>query len=133
MNWKKTDAVKWLRAQPADFGLLVEDLSVPDEGDVFKPAITWEVLPPLMRSRLARGGPAVFNLMPPAGGVWLNDVRWIAGIFGTARIVSFDDFTNRILIAGQSVPPVRDLGAMLRAALRTIRSHQAERIHLRTV
>ena len=133
VNWKKADAVKWLRAQAADFGLLVEDLSVPGEGDVFKPPITWDVLPPLMRDRLARGGVAVFNLMPPASGIWLDDVRRIARTFGAARIVSFDDFTNRILIAGKSVPPVRELGAKLRAALGAIHSRQAGRIHLRTV
>lgn len=132
VRWKKADAVKWLRAQPANFDLLVEDLSVPDEGDVFKPSITWDVLPPIMRDRLGRGGVAVFNLMPPASGIWLNEVRRIASLFGTARIVSFDDFTNRILIAGECVPPVRELGAMLRTELGGIHSSQAARIHLRT-
>ncbi len=131
VRWKKADAVKWLRAQPADFDLLVEDLSVPDAGDVFKPSITWDVLPPLIRDRLTPGGIAVFNLLPPPGGVWLRDVERLARTFGEARMVSFDDFTNRILIAGKSLPPVRELGAMLRAALRRIRSRQADRIHLR--
>ena len=132
VRWKKADAVQWLRAQPADFDLLIEDLSVPDGGDVFKPSITWDVLPPLIRDRLAPGGIAVFNLLPPPGGVWLRDVERIARTFGGARSVSFDDFTNRILIAGKSIPPVRELGAMLRAALRRLRSRQAGRIHLRT-
>ena len=132
VRWKKADAVTWLRAQPADFDLLIEDLSVPDGGDVFKPSITWDVLPPLIRDRLAPGGIAVFNLLPPPGGVWLRDVERIARTFGGARSVSFDDFTNRVLIAGKSIPPVRELGAMLRAALRRLRSRQAGRIHLRT-
>ena len=132
VRWKKADAVPWLRAQPADFDLLIEDLSVPDGGDVFKPSITWDVLPPLIRDRLAPGGIAVFNLLPPPGGVWLRDVERIARTFGGARSVSFDDFTNRILIAGKSIPPVRELGAMLRTALRRLRSRQAGRIHLRT-
>ena len=132
VRWKKADAVQWLRAQPADFDLLIEDLSVPDGGDVFKPSITWDVLPPLIRDRLTPGGIAVFNLLPPPGGVWLRDVERIARTFGGARSVSFDDFTNRILIAGKSIPPVRELGAMLRAALRRLRSRQAGRIHLRT-
>ena len=132
VRWKKADAVTWLRAQPADFDLLIEDLSVPDGGDVFKPSITWDVLPPLIRDRLAPGGIAVFNLLPPPGGVWLRDVERITRTFGGARSVSFDDFTNRILIAGKSIPPVRELGAMLRAALRRLRSRQAGRIHLRT-
>ena len=133
VRWKKADAVKWLRAQPANFDLIVEDLSVPSEGDVFKPAITWDVLPPLIRDRLAPGGIAVFNLLPPPGGVWLRERNRMARIFGDARLVSFDDFTNHILVAGRSVPPVRELGKMLRHALRTIGSVQAERIRLRTV
>ena len=133
VNWKKADAVKWLRTQPANFDLLVEDLSVPGDGDVFKPSITWDVLPPLIRDRLASGGVAVFNLMPPPGGVWLRELERMARMFGTARLVSFDDFTNRILIAGESIPPVRELGTMLRLALRHIRSKQAVRIHLRTL
>lgn len=131
VRWKKADAVKWLRAQPADFDLIIEDLSVPSDGDVFKPGITWDVLPPLIRDRLARGGTAVFNLMPPPGGVWLRDVHRMARMFGEARLVSFDDFSNRILIAGKSVPSARPLGKMLRATLRGIGSEQAERIHLR--
>jgi hypothetical protein len=60
-------------------------------------------------------------------------VHRIARIFGHARLISFDDFTNRILIAGRSVPPVRELGKSLRAALRSIGSVQAGRIHLRSV
>ncbi len=133
VKWKKADAVKWLRSQPADFGLLIEDLSVPHDGDVFKPGITWSVLPQLIRERLARGGVAVFNLLPPPGGVWLRELERIARMFASARIVSFDDFTNRILIAGKSVPPVRELGKSLRTALLSIGSAQADRIHLRTV
>ena len=133
VKWKKADAVKWLRSQTASFDLIIEDLSVPHDGDVFKPDITWGVLPPLIRDRLAPGGIAIFNLMPPPGGVWLHERDRMARMFGAARLVSFDDFTNHILIAGKSVPPVRELGKMLRVALRGIGSVQAERIHLRTV
>ena len=57
----------------------------------------------------------------------------MARMFGEARLVSFDDFTNRILIAGNFVLPVRELGKLLRAALRGIGSVQADKIHLRTV
>ena len=133
VRWKKADAVKWLRSQPADFGMIIEDLSVPRDGDVFKPDITWNVLPPLIRDRLVRGGIAVFNLLAPPGGVWLRELERLAHVFGEARFVTFDDFTNRIVIAGTSLPPVRELGKKLRAALRSIGSVQARRIHLRTM
>lgn len=132
VKWQQADAVEWLCAQPADFDLLVEDLSVPSDGDVFKPDITWEVLPELIRDRLAPGGIAVFNLMAPPSGIWIRELEWMAALYGKARIVNFDEFANRILIAGKDLPPTRELGAMLRAALRRIGSRQAERIQVRT-
>jgi hypothetical protein len=132
VNWQQADAVEWLCSQPADFDLLVEDLSVPGDGDVFKPAITWEVLPGLIRERLVPDGFAVFNLMAPPSGIWIREIEWMSEIFGEARIVSFDDFENRILIAGKALPGAREFGAVLRAALRRIGSRQAGRIHVRT-
>jgi len=132
VKWQQTDAVEWLCAQPKHFDLLVEDLSVPSDGDVFKPAITWEVLPELIRDRLVPGGIAVFNLMPPPSGIWIREVEWMAETFGAARLVSFDDFTNRILVVGKALPSARELGALLRSELRRIGSQQAGRIHVRT-
>ena len=132
VNWHHGDAVAWLCEQPADFDLLVEDLSVPGDEDVFKPSITWEVLPQLIHDRLARDGIAVFNLMAPPSGIWIRELEWMAGLWPMARIVSFDDFTNQILVTGKELPPARELGAMLRSALRRIHSRQAGRIRLRT-
>jgi spermidine synthase len=132
VNWVQADAVEWLCAQQEEFDLLVEDLSVSDEGDVFKPSITWEVLPELIRDHLALGGIAVFNLLPPPSGIWIREVEWMAELFGEGRLVNFDDIENRILIAGRSIPAARELGMMLRLALRRIGSRQAERIHVRT-
>ena len=132
VNWQQADAVEWLCSQAEKFDLLVEDLSVPGEEDVFKPDITWEVLPELIHSRLVPDGIAVFNLMPPPSGIWIRELEWMAGLWKMARIVNFDDFTNRILIAGKDLPPARDFGALLRAALRRIGSQQAERIQVRT-
>ena len=36
VNWQQADAVAWLRQQPRDFALLLDDLSVPQDDDVFK-------------------------------------------------------------------------------------------------
>lgn len=133
VNWQQADAVKWLRAQPKNFDLLVEDLSVSDGDSVFKPSITWAVLPALMRDRLAPDGIAVFNLLPPPSGMWGRAKERMAGLFGVGRLIVFDDFENHILVAGKRLPSARELGARLREALREIRSRQASRIHLRTV
>jgi len=133
VNWQQADAVEWLCTQKSDFDLLVEDLSVPGDEDVFKPSITWEVLPELIRDRLVADGIAVFNLMAPPGGIWIRELEWMAALWPMARLVKFDDFTNQILVTGKDLPGARALGLMLRAALRGIQSRQAERIHLRAI
>jgi len=133
VNWQQADAVEWLRRQPADFGVLVDDLSVPSNDDVIKPAITWEVLPELIRDRLARGGAAVFNLLLPPSGNWFPELTPIASLFKAAHLVSLDEYENRILIGADDLPPARELGVQLRQTLRRVRSRHATRIHLRNL
>ena len=133
VNWEQADAVAWLRQQPRAFGLLMDDLSVPEDGDVFKPAISWKVLPKLMRLRLRPGGFGVFNLLPPPDGVWNPGLTRIVGLFGVARIIHLDEFENRILITGDILPTVRELGSLVRQSLRRLRSRQAGRIQVRNV
>lgn len=131
VNWQQSDAVAWLRRQPRAFGLLLDDLSVPQDGGVFKPSISWKVLPELMRQRLRPGGFAMFNLLPAPGGNWKSDLAGIVALFKTARIIHLDDFENRIVVAGDTLPSARELGAQLRQALRRLRSRQAGRIRVR--
>ncbi len=133
VKWEQADAVAWLRQQPAEFGLLMDDLSVPQDGDVFKPAISWKVLPELIRLRLRPGGFGVFNLLPASGGTWNSDLTRIVGLFGAARIITLDEFENRILIAGDVLPIARELGSLLRQALRRLCSRQAGRIQVSRV
>lgn len=133
VSWQQADAVEWLRAEPGNFDLLVEDLSVSEGDSVFKPSITWEVLPELIRDRLVPDGIAVFNLLPPPSGMWVRAKERMAGMFGGGRLIVFDDFENHILVAGKHLPSARELGTRVREALRGIRSRQADRIHVRTV
>lgn len=133
VNWQQADAVAWLRQQPSDFSLLLDDLSVPQDGDVFKPAISWEVLPELINSRLRPGGFGVFNLLPAPDRTWRTDVEGIVAHFGAARLIYLEDFENRILITGERLPAARGLGALLQRALHQLHSRQAERIRVRTV
>ncbi len=131
VNWQQADAIAWLRAQPRSFGLLLDDLSVPHDGDVFKPAICWNVLPKLMRSRLRPGGFGVFNLLPAPGRNWKSDLAGIVELFPTARVIHLEDFENRIVIAGATLPTARELGLQLRQTLHRLRSRQAGRIQVR--
>lgn len=133
VNWQQADAVTWLRQQPRDFGLLMDDLSVPQDDDVFKPAISWGVLPELISARLCSGGFGVFNLLPAPARVWKTDVKGIVDQFGMARLIYLEDFENRILITGDVLPNARELRAQLRQSLRQLHSRQADRIRVRMV
>lgn len=131
VNWQQADAVVWLRQQSPDFGLLLDDLSVPGDGDVFKPAISWRELPALIRRQLRPAGVGVFNLLPPSEGVWDSHLKRIAGGFRAARIIELAEFENQILIAGDALPSARALSARTRGALLRLRSRQAGRIQVR--
>lgn len=133
VNWEQDDAVTWLRRQPRNFGVLVDDLSVPANGDVVKPAITWEVLPELIRDRLVPGGVGVFNLLLPPSGVWGPDLIRIAGLFKSAHLIELDEYQNRILIGGDDLAAAREFGVQVRLTLRRVRSRQATRIRLRSL
>jgi spermidine synthase len=133
VNWQQEDAVGWLRQQPASFGLLVDDLSVPSEGDVVKPSISWKVLPRLIGQRLRPGGFGVFNLLPRSKGKWKPDLEEIVSIFRTARIIKLDEFENRILVTGDELPSSREMGRRLRITLKALRSRQARRFQVQTI
>ena len=133
VRWTHADAVAWLRAQPRDFDLLMDDLSVPCDGDVVKPEVCWNVLPELIRQRLRPGGVGVFNLLPSQDGRWNPNLGRMADQYAHAVLIDLDEFQNRILVVSDRLPAVRPLGATLRAALRSLRSRQAGRIHLRTL
>lgn len=133
VEWDHADAQAWLRRQAPNFGLLMDDLSIARGGDVFKPDLCWQSLPGLIRQRLKPGGYAVFNLLRPACGAWNPDLRRVADAFAATRLIELDEFENRILIGGDELPSARVLGAVLRQALRRLRSRQAERIRVRRV
>ncbi len=133
VSWQQADAVEWLRARPAKFDLLMDDLSVPHAGDVIKPAICWSILPGLIRRRLRPQGIAVFNLLRPDSGQWNLELARLAGELGTAIVIHLEEFENRILVAGRKLPSARVLGTEVRRGLRRLRSRQARRIRLRRV
>jgi len=132
VNWHHGDAVDWLRSQQRDFSVLVEDLSVPLAGDVFKPEVSWDVLPQLMAERLSLGGVAILNQIPRKNGDWPLTWAGFGRQLGPVLTVRLDDFENRILVTGQSIGTARGLGARLREALRVLGSRQADRLQVRT-
>lgn len=134
VRWHHAEAFAWLRRQPPDFSLLMDDLSVALDGDVTKPSVCWDALPVLIGGRLKPGGVAVFNLLPPPRGKWHPALRDLAAQFPIVRIVDLDAFENRLLVAADDeLPSARELGRRLRSALRRIHSRQAARFRVRTL
>lgn len=131
VDFKRVEACAWLRGNPSRHDVIIDDLSVPMNADVFKPAVTWKELPRLIYKRLSPDGVALFNLLPPA------DVSWDLGIHRVlqgakdARLIYFTDYENRLLIVGKQLPAARELSRRVRANLRSIRSRLASRISVR--
>lgn len=132
VRWQQAEAGQWLRRNRCRFALLLEDLSIPTNGDVVKPGLCWEELPALIHRRLAPGGVALFNLLSPPSGRWSRDLPRIVKCFPAARIVSLDEFENRLLIAGEALPSSAAISRGLQGLLRGIGSRQADRFGVRT-
>ena len=130
VEFTKRDACSWLRARRRRFDVLVEDLSVPQDGDVVKPAVSWEVLPPLMARKLRADGVVVTNLLPTGGHSWAELTRACRVADGV--VIEFDRFYNRVLVQGRSVGSARRVSRKLRKALRVLGSRTAEEIRVRS-
>lgn len=130
--WEQADAVAWLRRRRGKYSVLVDDLSVPVSGDVFKPDLSWEVIPTPVHQRLGDGGVGIFNCLPgPEGRIPLVFAERLVPL-GPALVIHLDDFENKIVMAGPGTPSARWVGKELRAALRRLGSLQSDRLQVRS-
>lgn len=132
VQWHHAEAAAWLRAHRCRFHVLIEDLSIPLEGDVIKPEISWTLLPPLIRQHLKPQGVAIFNLLPPPQRLWSAALAPFHQLFPQAQLIELEEFENRILIVGNRLPETRSLGKSLRTQLRQLGSNQSDKIKIRT-
>ncbi len=130
VHWHKGEAAAWLRSQRSLFDVLVEDLSIPQDGDVIKPEMSWTLLPALIRRRVSARGIAIFNLLPPPGRRWTAALTPFRQEFQQVRLIELEEFQNRILIAGTKLPDARLLGRSLRVLLRQLGSNQSEKVRV---
>jgi hypothetical protein len=126
------EASEWLRRRPGRFDAIIEDLSVIGPGGVTKPEVSVGGLPRLMKSRLTPQGLAVFNLLPVKGWTWPELVAVVGRPFRERYVVSFEDYENRLLVAGRALPTARQLSAGLRDMWGSIESKMADGIAVRT-
>jgi len=127
------DAVAWLRGQRRKFDVLIEDLSVPVTSDVEKPKVSWTALPGLIRKRLKPKGVVITNMLASAGMPWKSFETLIAGNQPSAYVLHFDEFENRIMIAGDLDQSAQWISRRLRKCLAKIDSLQADRFRVRTL
>jgi hypothetical protein len=131
LEFTRADAVKWLRGQRRKFDAIVEDLSVPTDGDVVKPEVSWQVLPGVMRRKVKAGGLTVMNLLPTPGVTWDEMMIACRRDDVPGCVVAFGEYYNRVLIQGKMVEETRVTGGKLRKALRGMGSQIAEGMTVR--
>jgi len=132
VNFEKAEACAWLQGNARRHDVIIDDLSVPMNADVFKPTVTWTKLPPLIYQHLNPGGVAIFNLLRPADASWDRAIRRVLRRACMARLIHFTDYENRLLVVAKQLPAARELSRRVRANLRSIRSRLASRISVRS-
>lgn len=131
VKFEKDDALAWMRRQRGRFDVIVEDLSIPQGGDVVKPAVSWRDLPVVIKRSVKAGGVVVWNLLPTPG---VGKAEMIAACrVGPGVMVEFDYFDNRVLVQGRDVDSARIAGRRIRRALRELGSEVAEAISVRSL
>lgn len=125
------DAVRWLARQGTPYDLILEDLFAERGRAMVKPEASFTTLPSLMRKALTREGVAVINTLPVPGVSWREVQAELAAPFEEAVQVELEEYENRLLVAGRSLPGAHALSRRLRGLLRSIGSRQAERLAVR--
>jgi hypothetical protein len=128
----RDEASAWLARRSQRYEMVIEDLTVPGPGVAVKPAVSLHVLPALVKRRLAPGGVVAVNALPVPGTTWPELLDRLARPHRAALVVHFDEYENRVLLAGDRLPPAGDASRRLRAALEGIGSRQVDRLRIRT-
>jgi hypothetical protein len=129
----RADAAAWLRSRRRPYDVILEDLSARVDGEVTKPPVSLEVLPALMRRRLAPGGHVVTNVLPVAGRPWTRLLPLLAAPYARARVLTLDAWENRVLLLGDALPPAARIARELGRALRGLGSREAGALSVRTL
>lgn len=130
----ESEARSWLRANPGRrFDLVLEDLSVRSADVVTKPPVSYRELPREIRSHLAPHGVVVINALPVPGRSWKALLGGLASPYRRAVVVTFEQWENRVIIAGPQLWPARKVSNRLRAVLERLGSMQRHRMSVRAL
>lgn len=112
---------------------IVEDLSIPEGGTLTKPPVSLGTLPERARAVLTREGVCVTNLLPVRGWSWERLLARIASPYPHAIAISFDEWDNRLVIAGRGLSDARRVAGQVRRELTRIGSRIAATTRARTL
>ncbi|MEC7882349.1 MAG: hypothetical protein VYB35_05520 [Verrucomicrobiota bacterium] len=134
VKFVQSDAVKWLASQRKGFDVLLEDLSVGRDGDVFKPSVSIDLLPSLIHSKLKSSGIAIFNLLPSDNCTWTQMLQTVGKPFKYGLIITFKSFYNKVLIlSSNSFTDTPKISRVIRKFLYLIQSSILNDIQVRTL
>ena len=129
----ESEASKWLRRKKARYDFILEDLSYPAEDGVTKPEVSYEVMPDLIRNALSRNGVALYNLLDVPGMSWRELYEKVTAPFSRARLITLDDWENRLVLVGDRLDSAWKISRRLRHALNNLGSNQAGAFTVRTL
>ena len=133
VTFQNAEAGRWLHQSDSRWNMIIDDLSIDSEDDVVKPPETFDLLPDIMSNRLVSGGLVMTNLLPKTDWNWNESMTPIIAPHRHAVAVHFDEFQNRILVAGSELIPATVLSRRLNKSLFAIGSRQARRVSVRTL
>jgi hypothetical protein len=107
----QAEASAWIRRQRQPLDVVLEDLTVPHHSGAIKPPVSVGDLPQLLASRLTPGRVVVTNALPVPWLTWEELIDRLAAPHRTSLVVTFDEFENRIVLAGESLPTARQTAA----------------------
>ena len=128
-----SEVAAWLRKKSARYDFILEDLSYPAEGGVTKPEVSYEVMPDLIRKALRPNGVALYNLLEVPGLSWRELYEKVTAPFETSRLITLDDWENRLVLVGSRLESAWKISRRLRHALRHLGSDQASAFTVRTL
>jgi spermidine synthase len=127
------DAVAKLHEEQPPWDLILEDLSTDSPAGTVKPYASFDVLPELIRDRLAPKGVALTNLLPLPGTSWQALQARVARPHRHSSVIHLDEYENRFVVAGEELPEAKALSRRIRDALRRIGSDQFRQLSVRTL
>jgi hypothetical protein len=129
----EAEASAWLRASRRRYDTIIEDLSAPSPRGITKPDVALDVLPALMQTRLRPHGSVVVNVLPVPGMPWTLLLPQLAAPYAQARVITLEQWENRVLLLGDALDSARQISLLLRRLLLGIDSLEANGFSVRTL